>query len=226
MQAAEPIVGVSRKILNSVSVIFSSPWPCGWQPQLPGPSAVSAGPFPFAAPEVQTTAVRGGQIIVSSSDWDAQSLTAGHCFSGEGSKGWLTCLNKCSISVTARMRVARVLTCFAYYWFHSIWGCCLFVADVSTALFPLATEYQFLSVSDPQLLPPVTYASHFFSQKKWVLLIIFLIPSHSLSTKPHCLPPSKREKMKIAAKLLILQWQPLICSSQGSAITQDPGEKG
>lgn len=157
---------------------------------------------------------------------EMHSLTAGHCFSGEGSKGWLTCLNKCSISVTVRMRVARVLTCFAYYWFHSIWGCCWFVADVSTALFPLATEYQFLSMSDPQLLPPVTYASHFFSQKKWVLLIIFLIPSHSLSTKPHCLPPSKREKMKIAAKLLILQWQPLICSSQGSAITQDPGEKG
>lgn len=31
--------------------------------------------------------------------------------------------------------------------------------------FPLTTEYQFLPLPDLQFPPPVTYASHYFSQK-------------------------------------------------------------
>lgn len=51
--------------------------------------------------------------------------------------------------------------------------------------FPLTTEYQFLPLSDLQFPPPVTYASHYFSQKIMSSADYFPYSSHSLSTKPH-----------------------------------------
>lgn len=77
------------------------------------------------------------------------------------------------------MCTARVWTCFACYWCYSTCGCCLFSADVSTALFPLTAEYQFLPLCDLELPHPITYASHFFSQKnnEFYWLFYLLLPT-------------------------------------------------
>lgn len=88
-----------------------------------------------------------------------------------------------------RVCTARVSTCFAYYWCYSACGCCWFSADVSTALFPLATDIQFPPLSDLQLPPPVTYASYFFSQKNndcyWLFSLFLPTPSApSLTSLP------------------------------------------
>lgn len=75
----------------------------------------------------------------------------------------------------------KTLTCFACCCCSSTCGCCAFPSRLSTALFPLTTEYQCLPLCDVQLPLSVTYASHFFSQKNnefyWLFSLFLPTPS-------------------------------------------------
>lgn len=174
----------SRKILNSVTVICLCSGSWSWEQQFQtvlvccNSACSGSHPLlvcllissPIISSESQTITVQGAETRhLRQWCWHACSLTAGQ-------KAGLLLLGR-KQRVTGILQqifqfcecvhvcTARVLTCFACYWCYSTCGCCLFSADVSTALFPLTTEYQFLPLSDLQLPPPITYASHFFSLK-------------------------------------------------------------
>lgn len=117
--------------------------------------------------------------------WDACSLTAGE-EAGLlilGRKQRVTgCLEQMlHFCECAYVCTTRILACFACCGCCSTCGCCLFSAHVSTALFPLTTEYHFLPLSDLQSPPPITYASHFFSQKnnEFYWLFSLFLPTSS-----------------------------------------------